>query len=214
MRVIIVLIGCLFFNILSLKAQEFNFKTGDFVFQDIDCGDLCDAIEKVTPSIEGKHFSHIGLVYVAGDSIWVIEAIEKNVHLTRISTFLDHSKTENGAPKIIVGRLKKVYQFLNTKAISFALQQLGVPYDDVFLYNNGKYYCSELIFDAYKFANDGRDFFTLYPMTFKDPETNKTNKAWKGYYKKLKTKIPEGRLGCNPGSIGISETIEIVHSFY
>lgn len=214
MKHLFLLLGLYFLTYTTVFAQDFDFRSGDLLFQDIDCGPLCDAIEKVTPSINGKHFSHIGLVYVAGDSLWVIEAIEKKVKITPLSQFISRSTTETGQPKIMVGRLSKAYQYLNAKAIRYSLQQLEVPYDDAFLYGNGKYYCSELIYDAYKYANDNREFFGLYPMTFKNPETNKTDKAWKAYYQKLKMKVPEGKLGCNPGSIGIHNAVEIIKSFY
>src|SRR5687767_12169509 len=32
----------------SLHAQSYEPRTGDLLFQDMDCGPLCDAIEKVT----------------------------------------------------------------------------------------------------------------------------------------------------------------------
>lgn len=194
--------------------EDFPYQNGDLLFQDLDCGELCDAIEKVSPALGNKRFSHVGLVYVVGDSIWVIEAIDKDVHLTRIHQFLQRQTDTAGNPKVVVGRLKKAYRKLNSRALGFALKQNGKPYDDAFIYDNGKYYCSELIYDAYKEANDGLPFFHLYPMSFKDTETKKTFPAWKKYYKDIGEKIPEGRLGCNPGSIAISESVEIVSSFY
>ena len=214
MRYKLLLLPFFIFHFFCTTAQDFQYQTGDLLFQDLDCGELCDAIEKVTPSVSNKHFSHVGLVYKVQNSVWVIEAIEKDVHLTRLSDFLERQKDTNGNPKVIVGRLKKPYQPLNARAVGFAIQQKGKPYDDEFRYNNGKYYCSELIYDAYKTANDNRDFFNLYPMTYKDPATGKTHPAWKNYFKKLGKKIPEGKLGCNPGSIAISDAVEIVQEFY
>lgn len=199
------------------KAQAwkaFDYQNGDLLFQDLDCGLLCDAIKKVSPGINGKHFSHIGLVYAVGESQYVIEASGKDVHLTPLDTFLLRQTDSNGNPKVMVGRLKPAYARLNSRAVGFALQQRGVPYDEAFLYRNGKFYCSELIQAAYQEANQGVAFFHLYPMTFKDPATGKTMETWKAYYKKLGIKIPEGKPGCNPGSIAISNNIDIVVSFY
>lgn len=201
-------------NVFAQTWRDFKYQSGDLVFQDLDCGDLCDAIEAVTPGLDGKHFSHVGLVYVAGDSVYVIEAIGADVHLISIDRFLQRQLDSQGRPKVVVGRLVKAYQRLNSRAIGFALQQRGKPYDETFLYSNGKYYCSELVYDAYKEANDGRPFFNLYPMTFKDPGTGKTYPAWRTYYKKLRMGIPEGKQGCNPGSIVISDNIDVVASFY
>ncbi|XZF14790.1 YiiX/YebB-like N1pC/P60 family cysteine hydrolase [Chitinophagaceae bacterium MMS25-I14] len=210
----------LFITLLAVSAQAqqdyhtFQFHTGDLLFQDLDCGGLCDAIEKVTPATNGKHFSHLGLVYQKDDSLFVIEAIGKDVHLTPLEKFLHRQEDKNRHPQIIVGRLKKAYRSLTPAAIQYAISQLGVPYDDDFLYNNQKYYCSELIYDAYKKANHGKPFFRLFPMTFKDPATHKTFPAWTSYYADLHEPIPEGKPGCNPGGIAHSDKIEIVAAFY
>lgn len=194
--------------------KKFEYRNGDLLFQDIDCGRLCEAIETVTPALNGKHFSHMGMVCITGDSVYVIEAIGKDVHLTHIDTFLYRQLDSHNNPKIVVGRLKAAYEHLNATALDFALQQRGKPYDDIFIYNNGKYYCSELIYDAYKAANGGEAFFSLSPMTFKDPTTGKTFEAWDEYYQTLEMTIPEGEPGCNPGSIAGSNRIDVVVSFY
>lgn len=217
MKQIALLLLLLIFLAGSSFGQEwvsFKYQTGDLLFQDLDCGELCDAIESVTPGIGGKHFSHIGLVYATGDSVYVVEAIGADVHVIALASFLARQADSEGRPKVIVGRLKKQFQPLNNKAVGFALKQLKMPYDDEFIYDNGKYYCSELIYDAYLNANGGTPFFHLYPMTYKDSKTGKTLKAWKKYFKKIKHKIPEGKKGCNPGSIAVDGAVEIVARFY
>lgn len=206
-------IGFLFLCLYG-KTQDFQYHTGDLLFQDMDCGALCDAIENVTPAVNGKHFSHVGMVYVVQDSVWVIEAIGKDVHLTPLAEFLNRQKNAEGKPKVVVGRLQKAYRHLNARAIGYAISRRGMPYDDEFRINNGKYYCSELVYEAYKEANGQRAFFHLYPMTYKDPATGKTAPAWKQYFKDLGKKIPEGKPGCNPGSIALSNTVEIIREFY
>lgn len=198
----------------NADTTTFQFKNGDILFQDLDCGDLCDAIEKVTHGIAGKSFSHIGLVYFRNDSTYIIEAIGKCVQLTLLNTFMSRSVVNNDKNKIIVGRLIAKYQQLNDSALQFALSKIGTPYDEAFIYNNQKYYCSELIYDAYKFANYNKPFFQLEPMTFKDPATGETFPAWTKYYSDLKTPIPERQLGCNPAGISRSHHINIVKSFY
>lgn len=186
------------------QLQVANLQNGDLLFQNIDCGPLCDAIEKVTSGYKGNDFSHIGLVYRRNDSVYVIEAIGKDVHLTPIQDFA--ARTTH---PMYVAALKPAYKKLNKQALKYALQQQGVPYDDVFLYNNGKYYCSELIYDAYKNANGNKPFFRLEPMTFKQPGTTQYFDAWVKYYEELKTAIPEGKKGINPGGISRSDKILI-----
>ena len=188
-------------------AQNVTLQDGDLLFQDMDCGPLCDAIEAVTEGYGGNDFSHMGMVYHRNDTIYIIEAAGEAVRLTPLEKF----RTYTSKP-MLIGRLKQQYQNLITPAITFSLQQVGVPYDDEYVYDNGSYYCSELIYDAFLFANGGRPFFTLYPMTYKQPGTDDFFPAWVQYYKDLGKPIPEGLPGCNPGGISTSGKIEIIGS--
>ena len=221
--IIFLVSGCFYFIACSNNETEnvktnttnslsFQFQDGDLVFQDLDCGELCDAIEKVTTGFNGKKFSHLGLVSYINDTAYIIEAIGKDVHLTPLELFINRSKDEKANPKISIGRLKPEFINLIPAALKFALSKLGVQYDDEFIYGNQKYYCSELIYDAYKYANNGKPFFQLEPMTFKDPDSGEIFPAWKKYYQDLKTEIPESQPGCNPGSISRSDKLSIVKS--
>ena len=195
--------------ILNAAAQipaDIKLKNGDLIFQDLDCGPLCDAIEEVTISYGNRHFSHLGLVYLRGDSTFLLEAIGKAVQLTPLSVFTARTKHP-----MLVGRVKKQYEPVVKNAVDFALSQLGVPYDDEFLYKNGKYYCSELIYDAFKTSNGGNDFFVLQPMTFKKPGSGKFFPVWISYYKNLGIPIPEAKPGINPGGISTSQKIDILN---
>mgnify|MGYP000845513626 CR=1 FL=1 len=196
------------------EEEEFRIMEGDFLFQDLDCGELCDAIEKVTGKVDGKSFSHVGLVVRRGDSLAVAEAIEQDVHYTQLKAFLERNVDSTGKYKIYVGRLAGFYQPLIPRAASFIHKQKGTAYDDAFIYDNGKYYCSELIYDAFQFAFGGKPFFELSDMTYKDPDTGEIFPPWVEYFKALNTEIPEGLPGCNPNSIARDSKIKIVKKFY
>ena len=198
----------LFISILSCNIN-FQLQEGDLLFQDLDSSPLCDAIELVTPGYKGANFSHIGLVVSDDGKLKVLEAIPPKVILTEIDDFLNRSFDKDGKPKVIVGRLKDQYKNTIPKAIEFVNKQIGVDYDEVFLLNNEKYYCSELIYEA--FEKDS--IFRLQPMTFLHPETKDTLSIWKEYYSDLKVEIPQNELGINPGIMSLSNEIEIVH-FY
>jgi hypothetical protein len=202
--IVIFLFGC-----SSLFAQtKIDLKDGDLIFQDMDCGPLCDAIEAVTEGYNGNDFSHMGLVYHRNDTLYIIEAAGKAVRLNTLEKF-----SKNTTKPMYVGRLKKQYRKLIPQAIAFSLKQLGVPYDDAYVYNNGSYYCSELIYDAFKNSNKGKPFFELSPMTYKQPGTKDFFPAWVSYFKRIGKPIPEGQPGCNPGGISVSDKIEIIGSF-
>ncbi len=184
-------------------------KEGDLLFQDLDSSPVCDAIELVTTGYNGANLSHIGLVVSDNDTLKILEAIPPKVILTKLDDFLNRSFDKNGNPKIIVGRLKKDFSYIVANAISFSKSQLNTEYDNVFLMNNDKYYCSELIYEA--FLNDS--IFNLQPMTFLHPETKDTLAVWKEYYSELKAEIPQNKLGINPGIMSLSKKIEIVHVY-
>ncbi len=193
----------LFISSLTYSQKTINLKEGDIIFQSMNC-DLCKAINAVTEGFDGKDFSHLGLVHIQNDSIYVIEAAGKEVKLTTLEVFKTYT-TE----KMYVGRLKRKYRKHIPKAIEFSIKQLGVPYDEVYLYDNGSYYCSELIYDAFLSAYE-KPFFELTPMTFKEPNSNQYFQVWIDYYENLKIEIPEGELGCNPGGISTSNKLKIV----
>ena len=185
-------------------SQNVALKTGDIIFQSMNCGPLCDAINQVTEGYKGNDFSHLGLVYTQNDSIYIIEAAGNAVQLTSLEKF----KSYTNEP-MFVGRLKSKYKKHIPDAIAFSLKQIGIPYDEAYLYNNGSYYCSELIYDAFLDAYN-KPFFELQPMTFKGPNSNEYFEVWQEYYAKLNIKIPEGELGCNPGGISLSKKLRII----
>lgn len=182
-----------------------DLKNGDILFQDLDCGPMCDAIEAVTVGCQGLDFSHMGMVYLRNDSILIIESIGKGVILTPIDQFV--KRTTN---KHLVARLKPQYTHLISRAMGYSLLCMGMPYDDDFLYGNGKYYCSELIYDAFKHANGGKPFFKLFPMTYKEPGTDNFYPVWEHHFKQLNLPIPEGLPGCNPGGMSQSDKIRLL----
>jgi hypothetical protein len=185
-------------------------QEGDLLFQDLNCGELCDAIEAVTEGVNGKDFSHCAMVVKINDSIKVVEAIGDKVQVNTLKDFFARSGDTASIQNITVGRVLEKYQPVVTKAAMKVKEYIGQPYDDVFLMDNNSWYCSELLYDAFKEANDAQDFFELNPMTFKDPNTHTFFPAWVDYYKQLKQDIPEGKPGINPGLISRSNRIQIV----
>ena len=203
------------------ENTEFQLELGDILFQDLDSSPLCDAIELVTPGFKDGNFSHIGIVVEIGDPycmnpkyeptehIRILEALPGGVITTRLDSFLMRSSDYNNNPKVIVGRLNDEYKHTIPTAVQFAKKQIGVDYDEIFILNNDKYYCSELIYEA--FSKDS--IFQLKPMTFLHPESNDTLQTWIDYYSKLGKEIPQNKLGINPGEMSLSDKIDIVHQY-
>jgi len=213
----------------NIHEESFQLQIGDILFQDLDSSPLCDAIEKVTPGYNNYNFSHIGIIVEGGipfttnadsrfedkyfynlkDDFKVLEAIPEKVKTTRLDSFLNKSFDKNNNPKVIVGRLKKEYQYTIEDAIHFLKSKIGVEYDNYFIKDNNQYYCSELIYEAF----EENKIFDLKPMTFIDPATKKTMNLWIEYYEDLETAIPEGEPGINPGIMSVSDKIEIIHHY-
>ena len=195
-------------NVNAQNNNILNLKTGDLVFQDLDSSPLCDAIEKVTKGFENLPISHIGIVYINNGHTYIIEAFD-NVDTIRLNNFLQRSIYKN-KPKVIVGRLKKEYQNLIPQAINRAVELIGRGYDEAFILNNDKFYCSELIYEIFLYANHNTPFFTLKPMTYK--LNGETLDIWLEYFNKLNIEVPENKLGINPGGISLSNKIDIIYN--
>jgi hypothetical protein len=192
------------------SENSVNLKEGDILFQQLNCGELCQAIEAVTDGVNGKEFSHCAIVVNINDTLKVVEAIGDHVQVNSIRNFLARSGDTLEMTKTTIGRVKKEYEPLIQHATAFAKKQIGEPYDDEFLMKNNKWYCSELLYESFKDANKQSDFFELEPMTFKDPKTDEFFPAWEKYYQQLNAEIPEGKAGINPGLISRSSKIQII----
>lgn len=199
---------------LSVMYAGFELKAGDLLFQDSDCGPFCESIEKVTAGYHGSEFSHVGMLVPSDDgSLVVIEAVSAGVVETALDSFFMRSFDAEGRSKVVVGRIKEEHNHLLAEAMKFAKTKQGIAYDEVFDINNDKYYCSELIYDAFQYANNGKAIFQLQGMTYVDPDTGLLFPIWADYFKKLNVAVPEGQPGLNPGGMSMSPYVDIVH-FY
>lgn len=85
-------------------------------------------------------WTHCGVVVNTPQGMKVLEA-SKTVRLTPFAKFIGSAKNENW----MVKRPKRKL----TKPISYS-KYLGMPYDLEFKFNNGKMYCSELVWLIYQ----------------------------------------------------------------
>ena len=85
-------------------------------------------------------WTHCGVVVNTPDGMKVLEA-SKTVKLTPFNSFIGSAKNENWC-------IKRPKQKL-TKPINYN-KFIGQPYDLEFKFNNGKMYCSELVWLVYK----------------------------------------------------------------
>ncbi len=198
-------IGALF---LMLTA-----KAGTMIQQHLDSLECCDllfvapakgnAITEVTTGFEEMPIDHVAIYYKIGEERKVVEAWpDGGVQMVSLEMFLERNKDD----AIYVGRLTK--PFSKRLTLRNALQYVGRPYDDVFLYDNRAIYCSELVQFSYVDDNGNR-IFDAIPMSFHDSEGHITA-FWLDFYKKRGMEVPEGQPGTNPGELSRRTDVRIV----
>ena len=208
------LLFILFLGACSSRHKHFDLQPGDLLFQDLDCGPVCDAIEMANPGFEGARVSHIGIVSkVENGHAYVIEAFINGVEEIKFKDFIARSYDKSGNPKVLVGRVN-LDQKLIDKAIAKARSVIGAKYDLGFSFDvsDNKYFSSELVYDAFRDENN-KPIFELKPMSFKEPGTNKTKQVWVEYFRNIKARVPEGGLGVSPGEISRSKYVKIVYVY-
>ena len=99
-------------KLIYINNQTYNIEEGDLFFQDLDSSPLCEAIEKVTKSVNNKNFSHIGICIIENSELYILEAFTNGVEIIKIEDFLQRSLNDYGDPKITIGRLKPKYNYL------------------------------------------------------------------------------------------------------
>jgi uncharacterized protein YycO len=210
MKKILLWIG-LFVCTTNIFAQ-FSLQSGDLLFQAGKSTTLSDAIAQVTSGADSVNYTHVGIVSIENDEIFVIEATTPKVRKVIIDTFLNDARKINGKPIVAVGRLQLKYFDIIPQAIKNAETYLGKPYDYVYSPDNDEYYCSELIYLAFRNKKD-KPVFKAKKMTFCDDKGNMTA-SWISHFAKYKAPIPEGRKGTNPGDMSKSKEITILYRYF
>jgi hypothetical protein len=199
-------------SVTILFADDFCLQTGDLLFQAGKSSGLSDAIAEVTVGKDYINYTHVGIVTIENDTVFVIEATTPLVCKTPIDSFLNQSISIDGKPLVAVGRLCPQYRDLIPQAIVNAEKYLGKPYDYVYDSGNDAYYCSELVSLSF-LDSEGEPVFESQSMTFRDAAGN-TPAFWIKHFEKYEAEIPEGREGTNPGDLSKSEKIAIVYRYF
>lgn len=200
--ILLLIITAMFFSGCD-KKDEMSIRTGDLLFRGKTPSALSTAIDEVTQTEAGKHFSHVGLAEVVDGRIFVIHSDgSKGVCREALKNFM----IDGGGDTLYVEayRLKKNFRDAIPEAMERATALVGEPYNYTYIIEDSGYYCSELVW--YAFAKDS--VFSLDPMTFKDPESGTFHNGWVEHYEKLGVDIPEGLPGCNPNGMVGSDKLE------
>ena len=189
-----------------------NLQKGDLLFQLRSGGELEYAISRVFAGYNGMLLNHVAVYCGDGDNGGqVIEAIMPKVRSVSLEHFLQRSVMDtSGRHCVVHARLLPEFQHLAEKAVEFALRQLDEPYDSQYTNSGKSWYCSELVIEAWRFANDGRFVFPQTPMGFRDMATGELIPFWIEHFKASNRSVPEGEPGSHPALLSCSEKIEVI----
>ena len=116
-------------------AQATSFlKEGDIVFQTSKSSQ-----SKYIILATQSQWSHCGIIIEKPDGMYVLEAIS-TVSLTPYQQWVDRGRDKRVSVKRYTEESIKIMYS----------KYLGKPYDLAFKFDNGKWYCSELVYDIYK----------------------------------------------------------------
>ena len=195
--------------------KEFKLKQGDLLFQNSGRSEIATAIKDVTATSFSKNYSHVGMAIQKNGKWFVLEAIpKKGVCQTPINKFLNRNKNKYNKSQTTVARLNSYYQPYIKNAIEYGIKRINRPYDEIFLWDDDSYYCSELIYKMFSTQDLPKDSipFLTHPMTFND-STGKPLASWEAYYEKRNRRIPEGMEGTNPNLMASSPYIKFIHNY-
>ena len=196
MRTLILYIGILAGTACTQQREQL--RSGDLLFQVGRESAMSGAIMAATGKSEEVKFTHVGIAVISSRADSVLEATsDGGVRMTALSDFLNKSARLNGRPVVVAKRLKDTAGI--AAAVARARTFLGQPYDYSFRPDNGKLYCSELVWESY-LDPDGRRLFPAQPMNFRAADGSMPP-FWSELFAKLGEEIPEGLPGTNPNDM-------------
>ena len=159
---------------------------------------MSGAIAAATGRNEELKFTHVGIAVIGDRADSVLEATsDGGVRMTALQEFLDKSGRIDGRPLVVAKRLK------DTAGIAASVRRartfLGQPYDYSFRPDNGRMYCSELVWESY-LGSDGVRIFPARPMNFRAADGSMP-RFWTELFGRLGEEIPAGVPGTNPNDM-------------
>lgn len=190
-----------------------SLRTGDLLFQQTRSEEMADAIVAATGDGGAVNFTHVGIVERRDDGLYVIEAVGEAVTATPLASFMERSALRDGKPLVAVGRVREADSTVVARAMQRARACLGLPYDDDFLPDNGKFYCSELVWECFLAADDSTHLFRSRPMMFRAADGSMPD-YWTRHFAASGMAVPEGVAGTNPNDMAADPAVRIVWRCY
>lgn len=209
MRVIIY-IGILW-GAVSCQGNDFRLRTGDLLFEANGSSEMGEAIETATGAEATPNYTHVAIGISNNGADTVLEASsEGGVRIVSLQQFLERAGRIGDLPAVTVMRLRDTTGV--TEAVARARRFLGQPYDYSFRPDNGRMYCSELVWESYLLP-DGSHRFRAQPMNFRAADGT-LPRFWQELFERLGEEIPEGLPGTNPNDLSCDPSLRTVHRYY
>ena len=192
---------------------EFALRNGDLLFQVGAESRMGEAIQDATARGGSLPFTHVAIAEVSDDgTVRIIEATgERGVCRTELVDFLARSARIDGRPAVVVGRVRADGPEIEA-AVARAAGFIGQPYDWSYMPDNGRMYCSELVYDSFLRA-DGEHMFAAQPMNFRAADGSMPQ-FWAELFESLGEPVPEGVDGTNPADMAKENRIEVVYRYF
>ena len=177
-------------------------ETGDLLFVGIPMNykddSMSQAIADATANGDTINFIHTAILEVDKEGrVWVIDAtMAYGVDRHPLDTLLKQFTLHEDGARATFDVMRLVDNQNAMRYVEEAKTYLGEPYDRSFLSENGKHYCTELVYDAYV-DSDGAHRFQTVPMNFKNAE-GEMPAYWVWLFGELGELIPQGEPGTNP----------------
>ena len=193
----------LLMSMYSCQDEAYNPEEGDLIFRVAETTEYSKAITDATAQNDAVKFDHVGIIILEEGLPQVLEATsKKGVTFTRMENFISDSSSG-----YVIKRINQSYPL--KEAIDRAKSHLGEPYDWSYLPDNGKMYCSELVYESFR-TDDGLPLFQARPMNFKDAE-GKMPQFWINLFERLGEDIPQGVLGTNPTDLSKETSLKEIY---
>ena len=141
---------CLILVLIVSCAKKETIKTGDVIFREpITTSQLSEAINEVTQTQKVTNYTHMGICFIENDSVKVIHSdADLGVVIQSLQVFLQPEDSTTYFADVY--RINQLESAQASKAISNAKALVGQPYNTTYVFEDEGYYCSELVYEAFK----------------------------------------------------------------
>ncbi|WP_299221110.1 YiiX/YebB-like N1pC/P60 family cysteine hydrolase [uncultured Alistipes sp.] len=192
------------------RAESPRLQTGDLLFQAGKTSEMSRAIHDATGRKASLDYTHVGIALRTAGADSVLEATGEGVRIVALRRFLDEAGRIDGRPAVVAMRLRDTAGV--AASVARARQAVGLPYDWSFRPDNGRFYCSELVWEYY-LTPEGRRIFEARPMNFRSADGSMPG-FWTELFERLGEPIPEGVPGTNPNDMAREPILEETGRFF